>query len=179
MSPESLYKHRESSANTQALGFQTLRVFVLFSLCLSLVSCQTEDEINRERYITEGALIYQRNCANCHQATGKGLAALYPPIAGSDYLVNKDNVICLIKYGQQGEIIVNGKRYNRPMPAQLQLSDLEVAEITTYIYNEWGGEDSLTSAKEVGPVLAKCEQAYLQNQIPPSTLKTPVGLRTR
>lgn len=179
MNPESLYKYSEISVHIQPRDFCVLRAFTLFSLCLSLVSCQTEDEINRQRYITEGALVYQRNCANCHQANGKGLAALYPPIDGSDYLVNKDDVICLIKYGQQGEIVVNGKRYNRPMPAQLQLSDLEVAEITTYIYNEWGGEDSLTSAKEVGPVLAKCEQEYLKNQIPPSTLKTPVGLRTR
>jgi len=157
----------------------SIRFFAFSLFLLSLISCQTEDEMNRQRYITEGTLVYQKNCANCHQADGKGLAALYPPIAGSDYLANKEQVICLIKYGMEGPIVVNGKRYNRPMPAQLQLSDLEVAEIVTYIYNEWGGEDSLTSAKEVGPVLQKCEDEYLKNQIPPSTLKTPVGLRMR
>jgi|GEM_PF-126856 len=157
----------------------SLSVLTLFVLCLNLTACQTEEEMNRQRYITEGTLVYQKNCANCHQNDGKGLAALYPPIAGSDYLADKAKVICLIKYGMEGPIVVKGKRYNRPMPAQLQLSDLEVAEIMTYMYNEWGGENSLTSAKEVAPVLQKCEDEYLKNQMPPSTLKTPVGLRMR
>ncbi len=79
-------------------------------------------------------------------------------IAGSDYLVNKNSVICLIRYGQQGPIVVNGKRYNRPMPAQLQLSDLEIAELTTYIYNEWGLETTLTDVKAVKPILEQCRK---------------------
>lgn len=125
-----------------------------FSLCLS---CQSEEEIKRQRYITEGILVYKNNCANCHQNKGEGLAALYPPLAHSDFLANKNAVICLIRYGQQGPIQVNGKPYNRPMPAQPQLSDLEVAELVTYIYNEWGHETKLTGVKEVTPILIQCK----------------------
>ncbi len=128
-------------------------------LLLNVWSCLSDEEIKRQKYITEGIRLYKTYCANCHQNDGKGVAALYPPLAGSDYLVNKNSVICLIKHGQQGPIVVNGKRYNRPMPAQLQLSDLEVAEITTYIYNEWGGETKLTGVKDVAPVLAQCQPA--------------------
>ncbi|CCH53765.1 nitrite reductase (NO-forming) [Fibrisoma limi BUZ 3] len=130
----------------------------LFALLLMVMSCQSEEEIKRQRYITEGLLLYKTYCANCHQADGKGLEALYPPLAGSDYLVNKNSVICLIRYGQQGPIVVNGKTYNRPMPAQLQLSDLEVAELMTYIYNEWGGETKVTDVKTVSPILADCKK---------------------
>jgi mono/diheme cytochrome c family protein len=128
--------------------------------CLLLVQfgCQSEQEIKRQKYITEGILIYQTNCANCHQKKGEGLAALYPPLAGSDYLQKKDSVICLIRHGLQGPITVNGKAYNRPMPAQPQLSDLEVAELTTYIYNEWGHENSLTDVKKVTAILASCKK---------------------
>ncbi|QJW90078.1 cytochrome c [Spirosoma taeanense] len=125
-------------------------------LLVGTLSCQSEEEIKRQRYITEGILLYKTHCANCHQDKGQGLAALYPPIAGSDYLVNKNKVICLIRYGQQGPIVVNGKPYNRPMPAQPQLSDLEVAELTTYLYNEWGGESKVTDVKAVTPVLKQC-----------------------
>lgn len=131
---------------------------VLFVLLLSTLACQSDKEIKRQRYITEGILVYKNNCANCHQTNGLGLGALYPPIAGSDYLTNKNSVICLIRYGQQGPIVVNGKRYNRPMPAQPQLSDLEIAELTTYIYNEWGGETKLTGVKEVTPILDQCRK---------------------
>lgn len=137
------------------------RFFNLFAICVILVgslACQSEEEIKRQRYITEGILVYKNNCANCHQNKGEGLAALYPPIANSDYLANKKSVICLIRYGQQGPIKVNGKTYNRPMPAQPQLSDLEVAELVTYIYNQWGNETKLTSVKKITPVLKECGQ---------------------
>ncbi|RIV21623.1 cytochrome c [Fibrisoma montanum] len=130
----------------------------LIAVMLLFTACQSEEEIKRQRYITEGLLLYKTYCANCHQTDGKGLEALYPPIAGSDYLVNKNTVTCLIRYGQRGPIVVNGKTYNRPMPAQLQLSDLEVAELMTYIYNEWGGETKVTDVKTVSPILATCKQ---------------------
>jgi mono/diheme cytochrome c family protein len=128
------------------------------SLLVLQFGCQSEQEIKRQKYITEGILIYQTNCANCHQKKGEGLAALYPPLAGSDYLQQKDSVICLIRHGLQGPIKVNGRAYNRPMPAQPQLSDLEVAELTTYIYNEWGHENSLTDVKKVTAILAGCKK---------------------
>ena len=133
--------------------------FVAFiTLTVSTLSCQSEEELQRQRYITEGILVYKNNCANCHQSNGKGLAALYPPLAGSDYLADKNSVICLIRYGQQGPIRVNGKAYNRPMPAQPHLSALEIAELTTYIYNEWGNETKLTDVKAVTPVLEGCKK---------------------
>jgi mono/diheme cytochrome c family protein len=132
-------------------------MFVLLFSVGCFLSCQTDEEIKRQRYITEGILVFKNNCANCHQNKGEGLAALYPPIAGSDYLANKKSVICLIRYGQKGPIVVNGKPYNRPMPGQPQLSDLEVAELVTYIYNQWGGETTLTGVKEVTPLLNACK----------------------
>ncbi len=129
---------------------------VALALLICLSGCLSEAEIKREKYITEGIKLYGIHCANCHQAKGQGLANLYPPIAGSDYLAEKNKVICLIKYGLNGPIVVNGKRYNRVMPAQRQFSDLEVAEIATYIYNQWGDEKKTTSAVDVGPVLKQC-----------------------
>ena len=125
-----------------------------FAGILFLMSaCQSQEEIKRQKYITEGILLYQKNCANCHQNNGKGLEALYPPIAGSAYLANKDSVIYLIRYGLKGPIYVKGKRYNRLMPANPQLSDLEIAEIVTYIYNQWGGEAALVDAAAVRKVI--------------------------
>lgn len=131
----------------------------VFVLLLNVWSCYSDEEIKRQKYITEGIRLYRTHCANCHQNDGKGVAALYPPLAGSDYLADKNSVICLIRYGQRGPIVVNGKRYNRPMPAMPQLSDLDVAEIATYIYNEWGRETKLTGVKDVTPILKQCQPA--------------------
>jgi len=137
---------------------QWIGFFALFVAGLSLTSCQSEEEMKRERYITEGILVYQTNCANCHQNKGEGLGTLYPPIANSDYLADKNSVICLIRYGQQGPIKVNGKRYNHPMPGQPKLSDLEIAEVVTYIYKQWGNETKLTDVKTVKAVLETCSR---------------------
>ncbi|CCH01896.1 nitrite reductase (NO-forming) [Fibrella aestuarina BUZ 2] len=124
-----------------------------------LSACQSDDETKRQKYITEGIMLYRNNCANCHQVDGAGLAGLYPPLANSDYLkANKNAVICSIRHGQQGPIVVNGKTYNRPMPAQLQFSALEVAEITTYIYSQWGDDKRLVTGKEAEAILATCKK---------------------
>ena len=119
-------------------------------------ACQSQEELKQEKYFVEGYQLYTEHCANCHQTDGKGLEALYPPINGSDYLKNKEKVICLIRYGQNEPIVVNGRRFNRPMPANPQLTDIDVAEITTYIYNKWGGETVITDVKETSKVLDTC-----------------------
>ena len=142
--------------------WSSLPVFFILhsSFLIIFLSCQSKEETDRQKYISEGIALYKNNCANCHQVNGAGLAGLYPPLAGADYLKkNKNAVICSIKYGQQGLIVVNGKQYNRVMPAQLGLSTLEVAEITTYIYHKWGGDEKgMITAKEVQPILDGCEK---------------------
>ncbi|MEZ0486495.1 c-type cytochrome [Fibrella aquatica] len=128
-------------------------------LTLPFTACQSDEETKRQKYITEGIFLYRKNCANCHQADGTGLANLYPPLVNSDYMkANKNAVICSIRYGQKGPIVVNGKTYNRVMPPQLQLSALEVAEITTYIYSQWGGDKRLVTGKQAEAILTKCAQ---------------------
>lgn len=129
------------------------KLFVLILAVVSFTSCQSEEKIKLEQYYIGGKELYEQNCANCHQKDGKGLQNLYPPIAGSDYLKDKEKVIYIIKNGLSGEILVNGKKYNQPMPANNQLTNLDIAEVVTYIYNEWNGETKITEVKEVEKVL--------------------------
>ncbi|GAB3336329.1 hypothetical protein GCM10027299_46250 [Larkinella ripae] len=130
------------------------------------VACQSQSELKQEKYFVEGYQLYTQHCANCHQEDGKGLEALYPPINGSDYLKNKETVICLIRYGQQGPIVVNGRNYNRPMPANRQLTDIDIAAITTYIYNKWGDEAVITDVKEASKILDTCRVQRERQAIP-------------
>lgn len=129
------------------------KLFVLFLAVVSFASCQSEEKIKLEQYYIGGKELYEQNCANCHQKDGKGLQNLYPGIAGSDYLKDKEKVIYIIKNGLSGEILVNGKKYNQPMPANNQLTNLDIAEVVTYIYNEWNGETKITEVKEIEKVL--------------------------
>jgi mono/diheme cytochrome c family protein len=132
--------------------------FLLVAQCLLLTACDSQDEIKRKQYYIDGQALYKLHCANCHQQNGEGLAGLYPPIAGSDFLKkNKELVLCSMRNGLKDTIVVNGKTYRQPMPANAQLQALDVAEIATYIYNEWGDEKTITDVKTVQKVLEDCK----------------------
>ena len=130
--------------------------FILPLLLVVFVSCQSSEELKREQFYSEGYQLYTLNCANCHQADGSGLANLYPPIQGSSYLMRKADLVCIIKNGLAGEIHVNGKTYNRPMPANPKLPDLEIAEIVTYVNNTWGKDSTYTPTDSVTAFLTRC-----------------------
>ncbi|MBT8255533.1 MAG: cytochrome c, partial [Bacteroidia bacterium] len=78
---------------------------------------------------------------------------LYPPLAGSDYLLkNREASIRAVKFGQQGPIVVNGTTYNAVM-APLGLENDEVADVMNYILYSWGNKaDKPVSEEEVAAV---------------------------
>ncbi len=110
------------------------------------------------QYYNKGEDLYLTHCSNCHQVDGTGLAQLYPPLHRSDYMAaHFEEVICLIRYGKSGEIVVNGIMYNQPMKGIPTLTDLEIAEIATYIYNTWGNKKGLIDVRQVSDILKRCE----------------------
>ncbi|GAB2797516.1 hypothetical protein GCM10027275_48740 [Rhabdobacter roseus] len=126
-------------------------------LLLGQVSCQSTEELKREQYYAEGYQLYTLHCANCHQPDGRGLANLYPPLASADYLSDKQRFICITKNGLSGEITVDGKVYDRPMPANPKLTDIDIAEIATYVYTTWAKDSTYTPIDTVTQALARCE----------------------
>ena len=132
---------------------------LLIAQCSLLITSCNQDDIKRKQYYIDGQVLYKTHCANCHQENGQGLAGLYPPIMGSDYLKkNKESILCSMRNGLQDTIVVNGKTYHQPMPANTQLQALDIAEIATYIYNEWGNEKVITEVKSVQKVLEECNK---------------------
>lgn len=110
----------------------------------------TEEQNKYQKYIIQGRDLYKANCASCHQADGKGLKKLIPPLASSDFLrKNQIESVHLIKNGASESITVNGISYQPTMPAHAHLSNLEIAEIMTYINNSWGNEFGFVDGKKV------------------------------
>ena len=103
-----------------------------------------------------GENLYKANCQNCHSSDGSGLGKLIPPLTNNFILKNKVNTICGIKFGWQGTLEVDGKIYNGQMPANQQLTNLEIAEILTFVTNSWGQQNGITIVTEVEKVIAKC-----------------------
>jgi nitrite reductase (NO-forming)/hydroxylamine reductase len=106
--------------------------------------------------VKAGETVYQTVCLACHQADGKGLQGAFPPLAGSDYLLgDKERAVGVVLRGLQGEVVVNGVKYNSVMPAMTQLSDQEIADVVTYALNTWGNKGGSVSTSMVAAERAK------------------------
>ena len=113
---------------------------------------------NRNPY-TDGQALYKQYCSNCHMDDGTGLGTLIPPLAGADFLKNADlGVICIIKHGISGKMIVNDIEYDNIMPANSKLSEVEVANIANYIHNAWGNQREFISLDQVKKILSQCQK---------------------
>ena len=118
-----------------------LIVLLLFS---SLIFSQ-----DKEESIERGKLLYQDLCSRCHMPDGKGVEGIYPPLAKSDYLFNKlkESILAVKQGGIEGEIIVNGIKYNSQME-DLGLYEDEVVDVVNYILNSWGNKYEKTITEE-------------------------------
>ncbi len=118
-----------------------IRVSVLSILFLSFSGSFGQEKEKSNDFlqsIERGAIIYEDFCMNCHMTDGKGVEKINPPLAGSDYLMkNREKSIKAVKFGQSGEIMVNGITYNGTM-APMGLSDKEVTDVMNYITNNFG-----------------------------------------
>lgn len=123
-------------------------------------SLEGREELRFQQYAVQGRLLYIQHCSNCHQNDGSGLAQLIPPLAKADFLQQHPRkVLCIIRWGHEGSMVVNGVEYNQPMPPNPQLKDIEIAEIATYIFNAWGNEGEFIPVKQAQEWLKDCEQA--------------------
>ena len=93
-----------------------------------------------------GRRLFTSICAACHQPTGRGLPNVFPPLAGSDFLnADKNRAIQTVIFGRQGEVVVNGLKFNNSMPS-FPLNDQDIANVLTFVYNSFGN-----SGLEVAP----------------------------
>ena len=89
----------------------------------------------------DGKQSYIGNCAACHQATGLGLAGVFPPLVSSEWVVESPVILTnILLHGIQGQIKVKGVSYQGVMPAWNSLSDAELAAVMSYIRSDWGNK---------------------------------------
>ncbi len=99
-----------------------------------------------------GKKIFSAFCATCHQMTGLGVAGQYPPLAGSEYVNGGTHRLGMILLkGLVGPVKVKGAQYGA---AQMQswegtLTDQKIADVLTFIRQEWGNTGGPVSAEGV------------------------------
>lgn len=97
-----------------------------------------------------GAQVYLGKCAGCHQATGLGVAGVFPPLAKSPWVDGPPaRLVQILLHGIQGPIDVLGTTYNGLMPSWKTLSDDEIAAVATYVRSSFGNNAPAITAATV------------------------------
>jgi nitrite reductase (NO-forming)/hydroxylamine reductase len=128
--------------------------------------------------VAAGEKVFQVTCMACHQADGKGLLGAFPPLAGSDFLLgDKERAVGVVVRGLEGEVVVNGVKFNSIMPAMTQLSDQEIADALTYAMNSWGNSGGAVSVSQVAAVRAQAAKETKTASSPTQHPTTTAELR--
>lgn len=104
-----------------------------------------------DRWMGEGQKVYAL-CAACHQPNGQGLPGMFPPLAGSEWVLGgTERLVAIIQAGIQGPLTVKGTVYGAvPMPAQgAILTDKQMAQVLTYVRRSWGNDASVVTEEMV------------------------------
>ena len=105
----------------------------------------------------QGQKLYALHCESCHMDDGTGLGGNIPPLARSDYLADHQDILgCLIRYGQQDTIIVNGRSYSEVMPGVPDLTEFQIANIINYINQAWGNDYGFIKVEDLRRQLDDC-----------------------
>ena len=107
--------------------------------------------LTKDVQIEKGKQVFMGLCFACHQPDGKGLPGAFPPLAGSDFmLADRERAIRIVLKGLTGPVTVNGNTINSVMPPQeAVLTDQQIADALTYVFNAWGNHGDAFSRDQV------------------------------
>ena len=100
--------------------------------------------------LVRGKVVYSNSCLPCHQADGGGVSNLNPPLIKTTYVLgDKTRLITILLKGLNQEIEIDGEIYSNPMPAHNFLTDLQIADVLTYVRNNFGNKASAIAPAQV------------------------------
>jgi mono/diheme cytochrome c family protein len=100
--------------------------------------------------IARGQRVYKNVCITCHQEDGGGVQNMNPPLIKTEYVLgDKKRLIGIVLNGLKEPIEIDGQSYHNVMPAQAYLTDLNIADVLTYVRNNFGNKASSVLPAEV------------------------------
>jgi mono/diheme cytochrome c family protein len=105
--------------------------------------------------IERGKEVYTGSCMACHQQNGAGVPRLNPPLAKTTYVNgDKKRLIGIVLKGMNQPIEIDDEEYTNAMPGLPHLSDQQIADVLTYVRNNFGNKASVVTPAEVKSVRA-------------------------
>ncbi len=132
----------------------------IFTCTIFTLNAQTKKPVAKvqtgfETSFKNGGVAYKQYCLPCHQADGGGVMNLNPPLIKTTYVLgNQTQLINIILKGLNKPIIIEGEEYSNAMPPLNYLSDQQIADVLTYVRNNFGNKASAISPAQVKAVRA-------------------------
>ena len=127
-----------------------MKVKIIATIALLAIGLSAIAQSTDKAQIEKGKDVYETYCLACHQADGSGVPDLNPPLIKTKWTMgDKKTLINVLLKGLDQEIDVNGETFANVMPAMSHLSDQEIADVLTYVRNNFENKASAISAKEV------------------------------
>ncbi len=114
--------------------------------------------------LVQGKKNYEQVCITCHQATGLGIPGVYPPLAGSEWVLgSEERLVRIVLHGLKGPVKVKGVEYGAAaMPvfgkvagSGYNWSDEKIASVLTYVRQSFGNSASAITPAQVSAIHAK------------------------
>jgi len=133
------------------MSFKKLLVSVLFlMLCTAGLHAQVRHQFGLSASVANGKKFYLQYCVTCHQADGKGVPTLNPPLINTSYVLgDKIKLIQIVLNGFNEDVQINGQTYSNNMTPHAFMKDQEIADVLTYVRNSFGNKASQVSVKLV------------------------------
>jgi mono/diheme cytochrome c family protein len=96
-----------------------------------------------------GAQLYLDHCAGCHQASGRGIPGVFPPLAGNGVVLAPDpaDILRVVDTG------IPARGGYIPMPSFADvLTDQQVTDVANYVRTSWG---NTATPNATSPMVAK------------------------
>lgn len=103
--------------------------------------------------IKRGKTVYATYCLSCHQADGGGVPNLNPPLIQTSYVLgDKYSLIKIVLNGFQKPVDIDGESYSNNMPPLHSLKDQQIADVLTYIRNNFDNKAGVVNPADVQKV---------------------------
>lgn len=124
-------------------------IFIVLIISFFIVSCSAG--VSAEK-MEEGKKVYAVNCGGCHMENGMGVPRMNPALVNSPYVMG--HPASLIELVLRGSDFFGATKrsYNNQMASFRNLKDEEIADVLTYIRNNFaktGDEISVEDVKKV------------------------------
>ena len=144
-----------------------MKTLVLLALSITLLSqTQKPPQVKKpaaspakaamQASMNRGKQVYLEQCLACHQADAGGVQNMNPPLIKTKWILgDKTTLVQVVLKGMTGEVDIEGETYHNVMAPHNDLTDQQIADVLTYVRNNFGNKASAVTAAEVKAIRAK------------------------